>query len=49
MDNEFWFDIGSTEYDSYDDQQVVLNEIYPPSTERDCIQFDLLQFEDIPF
>jgi hypothetical protein len=50
MDNEFWSDIwGGTDYDIYDDRQSVLNELYPPPTEHDCVQFNLLQFEDIPF
>ncbi len=49
MDNEFWLDIGATEYDRYDDQQAVLNELYPPEPERESIQLDLITFEDIPF
>ena len=47
MNNEFWMDIGATEYDQYEDQQAVMNELYPP--ERESVQFDLLTFEDIPF
>lgn len=51
MDNEFWLDIwgGDSSYDIYEDQQSVMNELYPPPTERNTVQFDLLQYEDIPF
>lgn len=51
MDNEFWADIwgGDSSYDIYDDNQAVMNELYPPEPERDSVQFDLLTFEDIPF
>lgn len=51
MDNEFWADIwgGDNSYDIYDDNQAVMNELYPPEPERDSVQFDLLTFEDIPF
>lgn len=51
MDNEFWTDIwgGDSSYDIYDDNQAAMNELYPPDPEHDCVQFDLLTFEDIPF
>jgi hypothetical protein len=50
MNNEFWLDIwgGDSSYDIYDDNQAVMNELYPPDPEH-AVQFDLLQFEDIPF
>ena len=49
MDNEVWMDIGATEYDQYEAQQAVLNELYPPESEHESVQFNLLQFEDMPF
>ena len=51
MDNEFWLDIwgGDSSYDIYEDNQSVMNELYPPDPERESVQFNLLQFEDIPF
>ena len=33
---------------TYEDNQAVMNELYPPEPEH-TVQFDLLQFEDIPF
>jgi hypothetical protein len=37
MDNEFWLDIwgGDSSYDIYEDNQAVMNELYPPDPERD--------------
>jgi hypothetical protein len=51
MDNEFWVDIwgGDSSYDIYDDNQAVLNELYPPEPERNTVQLDLITFEDVPF
>jgi hypothetical protein len=49
MDNELWFDIGATEYDQYEDQQAIMNELYPPYPIDHTVQFNLFQFEDIPF
>ena len=50
MNNEFsWMEIGATEYDQYEDNQTVLNELYPPYPIDHTVQFNLLQYEDIPF
>lgn len=50
MDNDIWADIwaGNSSYDIYDDNQSVMNELYPPDAEH-SIQFDLLRYEDVPF